>query len=168
MLPKRFLRKIGEHRDNPTAKEQEHDAAFIVAWREFLLIVEYMGNSEMRKTSSIPVSTTPEINRIENDGPTTSNSSKYENCVHLCCMCFNLFHFIRAPAIVSKPTKKQIKKVRAIGSAVASKSSLESVPASKSIPSLRVTTKTNRMAKKVEPIEPVYVILYFERCSQSV
>lgn len=62
MLHKRYLKKIGNHRDNEIAREQENDAAFIVAWNEFLLILEHIESG--MKTASVSEDT----HRIDSDG----------------------------------------------------------------------------------------------------
>lgn len=88
LLHKKFLRKIGDHHNNPIAKGQECDAAFMVAWNEFLLIVEHTENSKyqteslaaarkMQTKSTVPESTTNDTNQFNFDGSLASNSIKY-------------------------------------------------------------------------------------------
>lgn len=86
MLQKRCLKKIGNCRENQIAKEQENDAAFIVAWNEFLLIVEHMekttatASATKEKTQQKTVAhtaATSEMNGIDVAGASSLNSSKY-------------------------------------------------------------------------------------------
>lgn len=79
LLHKRYLKKLGNHTNNEIAKIQDCDAAFKVAWRECVLIIESKENSRMAEAATAENRTVQNANMVSNattPAATTKRSKK--------------------------------------------------------------------------------------------